>query len=75
LPRGDSPIGEIVARALEMIPNTERFDVMGDPAMSLPCGKVDGLPAGAMLIVRHDAGKAIYREAHAYEQEVDGRLQ
>jgi hypothetical protein len=28
-----------------------------------------------MLIVRHDAKKAIYRAARAHEQEVDGRRQ
>ena len=58
---------------LEMIPNTSPFDVTGHPAMSLPCGMVDGLPVGAMLIGRHYAEKTIYRAAHAYEQEVDWR--
>jgi amidase len=71
LPDEDAPIGEIVARALEMIPNTSPFDVTGHPAMSLPCGKVDELPVGVMLIGRHYAEKTIYRAAHAYEQEVD----
>jgi amidase len=71
LPDDDAPIGEIVARALEMIPNTSPFDVTGHPAMSLPCGKVDGLPVGVMLIGRHYAEKTIYRAAHACEQEVD----
>jgi amidase len=73
LPADDSPIGEIVARALEMIPNTSPFDVTGHPAMSVPCGMVDGLPAGAMLIGRHYAENTIYRAADAYEQEVDWR--
>jgi amidase len=71
LPDDDAPIGELVARALEMIPNTSPFDVTGHPAMSLPCGKVDGLPVGVMLIGRHYAEKTIYRAAHAYEQVVD----
>jgi amidase len=71
LPDDDAQIGELVARALEMIPNTSPFDVTGHPAMSLPCGKVDGLPVGVMLIGRHNAEKTIYRAAHAYEQEVD----
>ena len=69
-----TPIGEIVARALEMIPNTSPFDVTGHPAMSVPCGMVDGLPVGAMLIGRHYAEKTIYRAADAYEQEVDWRV-
>jgi amidase len=75
LPDDDAPIGEIVARALEMIPNTSPFDVTGHPAMSLPCGKVDGLPVGVMLIGRHYAEKTIYRAAHAYEQGVDWHTQ
>jgi amidase len=75
LPDEDAPIGEIVARALEMTPNTSPFDVTGHPAMSLPCGKVDGLPVGVMLIGRHYAEKTIYRAAHAYEQGVDWRDQ
>jgi amidase len=73
LPADDSPIGEIVARALEMIPNTSPFDVTGHPAMNVPCGMVDGLPVGAMLIGRHYAEKTIYRAADAYEQKVDWR--
>jgi amidase len=56
-----------------MIPNTSPFDVTGHPAMSVPCGMVDGLPVGAMLIGRHYAEKTIYRAADAYEQEVDWR--
>ncbi len=75
LPEDDAPIGEIVARALEMIPNTSPFDVTGHPAMSLPCGKVDGLPVGVMLIGRHYTEKTIYRAAHAYEQGADWRDQ
>jgi amidase len=75
LPDEDAPTGEIVARALEMIPNTSPFDVTGHPAMSLPCGKVDGLPVGVMLIGRHYAEKTIYRAAHAYEQGVDWHTQ
>jgi amidase len=75
LPDDDAPIGEIVARALEMIANTAPFDVTGHPAMSLPCGKVDGLPVGLMLIGRRYAEKTIYRAAHAYEQGVDWQTQ
>jgi amidase len=59
LPDDDAPIGEIVARALEMIPNTSPFDVTGHPAMSLPPRRghadrppprrEDHLPGGARL--------------------------
>ena len=40
-------------RALEMITNTAPFDITHHPAMSLPCGMVDGLPVGLMLVGRH----------------------
>jgi amidase len=75
IPDDNAPIGEIIARGLEMIANTSPFDVTGHPAMSLPCGKVDGLPVGAMLIGRRYAEKTIYRAAQAYEQGVDWRTQ
>jgi amidase len=55
------------------IHSVNEFDVTGHPAMSLPCGMVDGLPVGVMLIGRYYAEKTIYRAAHAYEQDVDWR--
>ena len=64
---------EILARAFEMLPNTAPFDVTGHPAMSLPCGMVDGLPVGLMLIGKHYDEATIYRAAHAFEQ--SGRLE
>ena len=61
IPEEDAPVGETIARALEMIANTAPFDVTGHPAMSLPCGKVDGLPVGAMPVGAHDAERTIYQ--------------
>ena len=58
-------------RAFEMLPNTAPFDVTGHPAMSLPCGMSDGLPAGLMLIAKHWNESTIYRAAHAFEQAQD----
>ena len=71
LPEPGAPREEIVARGFEMIPNTAPFDVTGHPAMSLPCGRVDGLPVGLMLIGKHWDEATIYRAAHAYEQSED----
>jgi amidase len=59
---------EIVQRALEMIGNTAPFDVTHHPALSVPCGMVDGLPVGLMLVGRHFDEPTIYRAAHAFEQ-------
>jgi amidase len=71
LPSADAPVTEIVARALEMIGNTAAYDVTGNPAMSLPCGSVDGLPVGLMLVARDHGESTIYQAAAAYEQATD----
>jgi len=68
LPPADAPRELYVQRAFEMIANTAPFDATGHPAMSLPCGMVDGLPVGLMLIGRHYDEATIYRAAHAFEQ-------
>ena len=71
LPAPGGPRMEIIARAFEMLPNTAAFDVTGHPAMSLPCGSSDGLPAGLMLVAKHWDEATIYRAAHAFEQSHD----
>ena len=71
LPASDAPIAEIVQRGLEMIGNTAPFDCTHHPAMSIPCGMVDGLPIGAMLIGRMYDEETIYRAAGAFERGVD----
>jgi len=71
LPAAGAPVNEIVARALEMLPNTAPFDSTGHPAMSIPCGLVDGLPVGMMLVGRRYEEATIYRGAYAFEQAGD----
>jgi amidase len=68
LPRPDAGRAEYVARALEMIPNTCPFDVTGHPALTVPCGKSEGLPVGMMLIGRHWEDGTLLRAGHAFEQ-------
>ena len=46
-----------------MIANTAPFDITHHPAMSVPCGMVDGLPVGLMLVGRHFDEMTIYRAA------------
>jgi len=62
-----------LARALEMINNTCPFDASGHPAMSIPCGTVDGLPVGAMLIGRKFDESTVLRAADAFERAGDWR--
>jgi amidase len=71
LPEKDAPLAEIIARAFEMVGATCQFDVTGHPAMSIPCGDVDGLPVGMMLVARDYNEQVIYQAASAYE--ADGK--
>lgn len=73
LPPADAPLALIAQRAFEMLPNTCPTDVTGHPAMSLPCGLVDGLPVGAMLIGPRWGESAIYAAAAAFEADGDWR--
>ena len=68
IPEPDAPPEEVVARSLEMLPNTAPFDVSGHPAMNVPCGLSEGLPVGVMLIGRKWDEETILRAAHAFEQ-------
>jgi amidase len=71
LPAPDAPVDEIVARAFEILPNTSPFDCTHHPAMSVPCGLVDGLPVGMMLVGRMFDEETVYRGAAAFENGVD----
>jgi amidase len=67
LPPADAPRELYIQRAFEMVANTAPFDATGHPAMTLPCGLVDGLPVGLMLIGKHFDEWTIYRAAAAFE--------
>jgi len=67
LPEPHAPRERYMARALEMINNTCPFDASGHPAMSVPCGMIDGLPVGMMLIGRSFDEVTILRAADAFE--------
>ena len=54
-----------------MITTTAPFDCTHHPAMSIPCGMVDGLPVGAMLIGKMYDEETIYGAAAAFEGNVD----
>jgi len=71
LPESNAPVGEILQRGFEMLANTAQFDCTHHPAMSLPCGMVDGLPVGMMLVGKAFDEETIYRAAAAFERGVD----
>lgn len=71
LPPADAPRALYVQRALEMIGNTAPFDITHHPAMNVPCGLLDGLPVGLMLIGKHFDEATLYRAAYAFEQAGD----
>ena len=71
LPPADIAPEEFARIAFAGVVNTPPFNLTHHPALSLPCGKVDGLPIGAMLVGRHFDEPTIYRAAHAFEQAGD----
>lgn len=44
-------------------------NLAGLPAMSIPCGKIDGLPVGLQIIGPHFAEAKLFNVAHGYQQE------
>jgi amidase len=71
LPEANAPVGEILQRGFEMLANTAQFDCSHHPAMSLPCGRVGGLPVGMMLVAKAFDEETLYRAAAAFEKGVD----
>ncbi|MFB1066785.1 amidase family protein [Natrinema sp. H-ect4] len=58
---------------LSTIPvNTGVFNQTGHPAMSVPCGVVDGLPVGLQLVGRRFDESTLFQLAAAVEADFDG---
>jgi amidase len=73
LPPNDAPAAVRIDAASLPLANTSAFDASHHPAMSVPCGLIDGLPIGMMLVGRQWEEATIYRAAHALEQSGDWR--
>jgi amidase len=54
--------------ALGMLQNTSPFDITGHPAITVPCGRADGLPIGLMFVGKHFDESSILRAADTYEK-------
>jgi len=64
----------VIDTALNMQANTCSFDVSGHPAFTVPCGRVNGLPVGLMLVGRHFEETTLIRLARAIEAAGDWKL-
>ena len=73
IPSPDAPREVYVDAALNMQQNTCPFDVSGHPAFTVPCGKVNGLPVGIMLVGRHFEETTVIQAAQAIERAGDWR--
>ena len=60
-------VDEWVLRGWAMITNTTTFNMTGHPAITLPTSKVNGLPAGTMLVGPQLSDGELLRIAAAYE--------
>ena len=65
---GLSPLQAMISHGLDISANTAPFDWSGHPAISIPCGKSDGLPVGLMLVGRRFDDAKLFQSAHAFEQ-------
>jgi amidase len=74
IPPADAPLGTAIDVALNMQANTCSFDVSGHPAFTVPCGRVNGLPVGLMLVGRHFEETTLIQLASAIEAGGDWKL-
>ena len=68
LPGANASRIEQMGPGLGNIANACVFNVTGHPAVSVPCGMVEGLPIGMMLIGRYWDEMTLYRASDAFEQ-------
>lgn len=69
LPPADSDDLALWHASLGMNINTAPFCATGHPAISVPCGSVDGLPVGLMLVGRMRQEELLYQVASAVEED------
>ena len=67
LPPDDADLATSLGAAFRNASNTGPFDVTGHPSVSVPCGRVEGLPAGMMLTGRRWHDDLVLSAAAAFE--------
>ncbi len=73
IPPPDAPFAEYMFRSLNMLNNGPQFSTTGHPAISVPCGMIDGLPVGMQIIGRHFDDLTVLAAADAVEKLGDWR--
>ena len=71
-------LGEKIDDPVQMYLNdiyTVSVNLAGLPGISVPCGSVDGLPAGLQLVGPHFSEARVLNFAHRYQQETDWHKQ
>jgi amidase len=74
LPKAGIDLDGYTRASWPMAANLCPFNATGHPALTAPCGTVEGLPVGVMLVGRHWDEGSIYRAAHAFETSYDWRV-
>lgn len=72
IPSSDAPVDEYVARALEMIPNTSVSNVTGNPDLTIPVARGQGMPVGMSLVGKQWDEATLLRVGRTYERHVGG---
>ena len=63
--------GEEGPNLRDLVANCGPFNLTGHPAISVPCGKSEGLPIGMMLVAPHFREDVLFQASYAYEKSVD----
>ncbi|MFL2764067.1 MAG: amidase [Dehalococcoidia bacterium] len=63
----NSNIVNYIKDGWSMMQNTVPFNLTGHPAISIPCGKINGLPVGLMLASKHFNETQLLQVAKGYE--------
>jgi amidase len=73
IPEADATPAVMYQTSYSLLTHTFGFNVTHHPALTVPCGMVDGLPVGLMLVGRHWDEPTVYRAAYAFEAETNWR--
>jgi len=67
---GKMEADEFIDVALRMSVNTCATNLTGHPALTVPCGSIDGLPVGMLIVSRLGADAAVLKVGHAFQTHV-----